>query len=241
METYVDGFVLPVPEDGIGKYREIATKAAALWIEHGALEYRETVLEDPTCQDTISFPALAGVKEGETVAFAYIAYKSREDRDQVNAKVMADPRLSCGEDCPFDYKRMAYGGFRTIVEGRSPTYVASVDQYVDGFVLPVRTDGIERYREIASKAAEVWLEYGALDYRECVLEDPTSHDMVSYPALASVKDDETVVFAYIVYKSREDRDQVNAKVMADPRMNCDDCPFDPKRIGFGGFRTIVNA
>ena len=113
-QQYVDGFVLPVPKDGIEKYREIASVAAKLWIEHGALEYRETVLEDPTSHDMVSFPALAGAEENETVVVAYIVYKSREDRDQVNAKVMADPRLSC-EGAPFDYKRMAYGGFRPLV------------------------------------------------------------------------------------------------------------------------------
>jgi uncharacterized protein YbaA (DUF1428 family) len=114
-QPYVDGFVLPIAKDGIEKYRELASVAAKLWIEHGALEYRECILEDPTCHDMVSFPSLAGAKENETVVFAYIVYKSREDRDQVNAKVMADPRLSC-EGAPFDYKRMAYGGFRTLVK-----------------------------------------------------------------------------------------------------------------------------
>ena len=115
METYVDGFVLPLPKDGIERYKEMATTAATAWLDHGALEYRECLLDDATCHDMVSFPTLAGAKEGETVVFAYVVYKSREDRDAVNAKVMADPRLNC-ENCPFDYKRMAYGGFKTIVQ-----------------------------------------------------------------------------------------------------------------------------
>lgn len=115
MQHYIDGFVLPLPKDTVEKYKEIASEAASIWIEHGALEYRECILEDATSHDMVSFPALAGAKEGETVVLAYIVYQSREDRDKVNAKVMADPRINC-KDCPFDYKRMAYGGFETLVK-----------------------------------------------------------------------------------------------------------------------------
>jgi uncharacterized protein YbaA (DUF1428 family) len=119
MSTYVDGFVLPVPKDNIEKYREIAARASAIWKEHGALEYRECVGDDLETRDMVSFARLANTSPEETVVFAYIVYKSREHRDEVNAKVMADPRLKeiCGpEGMPFDCARMAYGGFRTIVE-----------------------------------------------------------------------------------------------------------------------------
>jgi uncharacterized protein YbaA (DUF1428 family) len=117
-------------------------------------------------------------------------------------------------------------------------------EYVDGFVLPLPKDAVEKYRGIASQAAAIWREYGALEYRECILEDANAHDMVGFPALAGTKEGETVVFAWIVYKSREHRDEVNAKVMADPRMNEmmeDGCPFDCKRMAYGGFGTLVKA
>jgi uncharacterized protein YbaA (DUF1428 family) len=119
MSTYVDGFVLPVPKDKIEIYRSIAEKAAGIWKEHGALEYRECVGDDMDVKDMVAFPALANAGPDDTVVFAYITYKSREHRDEVNAKVMADPRLTemCGGDSmPFDCKKMAYGGFKTIVE-----------------------------------------------------------------------------------------------------------------------------
>ncbi len=119
-----------------------------------------------------------------------------------------------------------------------------MSQYVDGFVLPVPKDKIETYRGIAEGAANIWVGHGALEYRECVLEDANAHDMVAFPQLAATKDDETVVFAWIVYQSREHRDEVNAKVMADPRMNAlmeNGCPFDCKRMAYGGFETIVKA
>jgi len=119
MAHYVDGFVLPVPKDKIEVYQGISEKASKVWIEHGALEYRECVGDDMEAKDMVSFPQLAGAGPDDTVVFAWIVYKSKEHRDEVNAKVMADPRLSdmCGgETMPFDCKKMAYGGFRTIVE-----------------------------------------------------------------------------------------------------------------------------
>jgi len=119
MSKYVDGFVVPVPKDKIEAYKAISEKASKVWKEYGALEYRECVLEDPVAKEVLPFPELAGAKPDETVVFAYITYHSRAHRDEVNAKVMADPRLNemCGaEGMPFDCKRMAYGGFETIVE-----------------------------------------------------------------------------------------------------------------------------
>ncbi|HEY1081929.1 MAG TPA: DUF1428 domain-containing protein [Prosthecobacter sp.] len=121
MPNYVDGFVLPITSDKLAEYQTMASKASAVWKEHGALDYRECILEDAAAPEMTSFPALAGAKEGETVVLAYIVYESREHRDAVNAKVMADPRMqemcpaASGGEMPFDCKRMAYGGFRTIV------------------------------------------------------------------------------------------------------------------------------
>ncbi len=117
--TYVDGFVVPVPEDKIEAYRAMAARAGAIWMEHGALAYKECVTEDKTEHEFCSsFPKAFSPKPGETIIFAYIAYKSRAHRDEVNAKVMADPRMNCGqaEGMPFDCKRMAYGGFKAIVD-----------------------------------------------------------------------------------------------------------------------------
>lgn len=117
--TYVDGFVIPVPESNIETYRSIAQQACKLWIEHGALDYKECVADDMNPEFAKgSFPKAADTKDGETVVFAFITFKSREHRDEVNAKVHADPRLMeiCDpKDMPFDCNRMAYGGFKTIV------------------------------------------------------------------------------------------------------------------------------
>jgi uncharacterized protein YbaA (DUF1428 family) len=115
---YVDGYVLPVPKKKIQVYRRIAQKAAKIWCEHGALEYRECAGEDLKSKWGVPFPRLMKTKPGETVVFAWIVFKSRAHRDQVNAKVMKDPRLANMDpaDMPFDCKRMVYGGFNVLVE-----------------------------------------------------------------------------------------------------------------------------
>jgi len=116
---YVDGFVLPVPEKNLKAYRVIAQKAGKIWREHGALQYVEAVGDDLDNKWGVSFPKLIKVKTGEKPLFSFIVYKSRADRDKVNKKVMADPRMQKmmkkGEPMPFEIKRMAYGGFKYLV------------------------------------------------------------------------------------------------------------------------------
>jgi uncharacterized protein YbaA (DUF1428 family) len=119
--SYTDGFVLPVPADKLDVYKKIARLACKVWLEHGALEYWETVLEDAQPDCGLPFAKLSKAKPGETVVFAWIRYKSRKHRDQVNAKAMKDPRLAkfVPESMPFDVKRMAYGGFKPLVGARA--------------------------------------------------------------------------------------------------------------------------
>lgn len=116
--AYVDGFVLPLPKANIEAYRKLASLAGAVWREHGALDYREWIADDVQPGKLTSFPQSVNLEEGETVVFAYIMYESRQQRDEVNAKVMADPRLANMDQSrmPFDAKRMIYGGFESLVQ-----------------------------------------------------------------------------------------------------------------------------
>jgi uncharacterized protein YbaA (DUF1428 family) len=106
--------------------------------------------------------------------------------------------------------------------------------YVDGFVIPVPKDKIELYKAHAQKAGEVWKELGALDFVECIGEDVPYGELTSFPRAVQAKEDEVVIFSWIVYRSRGERDAIMAKVMADPRLK-GDMPFDAKRMIFGGF------
>jgi uncharacterized protein YbaA (DUF1428 family) len=116
---YVDGFVVPVPKKSVQAYRRMAKKAGKIWREHGALEFREAMADDVKVGRLTSFPRSVKLKPSETVFLSWIVYKSRADRDRVNAKVMKDPRLARMMDLksvPFDAKRMIYGGFNVLVE-----------------------------------------------------------------------------------------------------------------------------
>ena len=114
---YVDGFVLAVPRGNIEAYRKMASEAGAVWMEHGALAFVECVGDDVPPGEVTSFPMAVKATDDEVVVFSWIAYESREARDAINAKVMADPRIQGHMDsAPFDAKRMIYGGFRSIVE-----------------------------------------------------------------------------------------------------------------------------
>lgn len=117
--AYVDGFVVPVPKHKLDQYREQAELAGTVWREHGALDYHEFVADDVKPGVMTSFPQSVQLKDDEVVVFSWITYASREDRDRVNAEVMADPRLKdtmTPEKMVFDGKRMIYGGFTSLVE-----------------------------------------------------------------------------------------------------------------------------
>lgn len=120
-------------------------------------------------------------------------------------------------------------------------------KYVDGFVLVVPKKKVAEYRKMAQKAGKIWKKYGALDYKECMLDDAKPKWVTfTFPKMVKAKPSETVWFSYIVYKSKKHRDQVNAKVMKDPSMQSDDpnhmekMPFDMKRLAYGGFTVVVN-
>ena len=116
--SYVDGFVVPVRKRDLAAYRRMAKKAGKVWREHGALEFRESIADDVSWGKRTSFPRSVKQKGGETVVFSYIVYKSRAERDRVNAKAMKDKRLAGMMDpkkLPFDAKRMFWGGFKVMV------------------------------------------------------------------------------------------------------------------------------
>jgi len=118
MPNYVVGYVLPVPKKGLAAYRKLARQAGKVWKEHGALGYVESVAEDVKPGKLTSFPQSVKLKAGETVVFSWVMFKSRKHRDQVNAKVMKDPRIDAmaAQMAPFDMKRMVYGGFTVMMQ-----------------------------------------------------------------------------------------------------------------------------
>jgi alkaline phosphatase len=121
-----------------------------------------------------------------------------------------------------------------------------VAKYVDGYVIPVKTAKLKQYKKFATLGRKVWLEYGALDYYECVGDDLQAKWGLSFEKLCKLKPGETVVFAFIVYKSKADRKRINALVHKDPRMHPSgdekvEMPFDMKRFAMGGFKAMVET
>ena len=118
MTHYIDGFVLPVPRDRLSEYKRVAEAAAEIWKEHGALDYCEYVGDDLKLEGTRSFTDLVAATEDETIVFGWVVFDSREARDLANEKVAADPRMADlidSSNSGFDAKRMAYGGFQSLV------------------------------------------------------------------------------------------------------------------------------
>jgi uncharacterized protein YbaA (DUF1428 family) len=115
--------------------------------------------------------------------------------------------------------------------------------YVDGFIVPVPKKKLKAYRNMAAKAGKIWREYGAAAFYECAADDISKGKRTSFPRSVKLKANETVLFSFIIYRSRAERDRINAKVMRDPRlarmMKLKNMPFDAKRMIYGGFKTIV--
>jgi len=118
MAHYIDGFVFPISRDRLEEYRRLVEAVAAIWNEHGALDYREYVSDDQHLEGTLSFADFAGATEGEAIVFGWVVFESREARDLANQKVAADPRVAHlinSSNSGFDAQRMAYGGFQPLV------------------------------------------------------------------------------------------------------------------------------
>lgn len=119
----------------------------------------------------------------------------------------------------------------------------SSGKYVDGFLIPIARANVAAYSELARKASDIWMEYGALEYYECVGDDLNANELVSFRNAAGATEDETVIFSWIIYASKEHRDSVAAAVMQDPRLenmvDKDNEPFDMRRMAYGGFKPLV--
>jgi uncharacterized protein YbaA (DUF1428 family) len=117
MSLYVDGYLLPLPRERIAAYRQLAGRAGAIWREHGALAYQECVGDDLQVEGMVPFPDQLALAPDETVVLTWIVFASRAERDRINARVLADPRLAglAPPALPFDCRRMVYGGFRSLV------------------------------------------------------------------------------------------------------------------------------
>jgi uncharacterized protein YbaA (DUF1428 family) len=237
--TYVEGFVTPVPTTNKQAYAEHAAEAAPLFKEFGAARVVEAWGDDVPDGEVTDFKRAVKAKDDETVAFGWLEFPSKEMHDAFTEKVRSDGRMKeMGESMPFDGQRVIFGGFAPIVdEGNGER-----GTYIDGYLVPVSSDNKKAYRDMARKAADVFKEYGAIRVVEAWGDEVPEGEVTDFRRAVKAKDDETVVYSFIEWPTKEARDAGMKKAMEDPRMQPDrsTLPFDAKRMIFGGFASILD-
>ena len=236
--TYIMGFVAAVPTARKDAYLQHAAKAMPLLKEHGATRHVEAWGDDLPDGKLTDFRGAVKAKPDEAVVFAWLEYPDRRTRDEAHARMMNDPRMREMEDMPFDGQRMIYGGFAPISDQRA----AGRTGYVDGCVIPVPAARKDDYRAMAPKMAALFREYGAVRVVDAWGDDVPDGKVTDFKGAVKATGEETVVYSWIEWPSKQVRDDAWKKVMDDPRMReIGEMPFDGKRMIYGGFAPLLDA
>jgi uncharacterized protein YbaA (DUF1428 family) len=237
---YVEGFVIAVPAANRAAYLSHAAKVAPLFRQLGASRMVETWADEVPDGKVTDFKGAVKAKEGEQVVFSWFEYPSRQARDAANQQMMNDPHMKeMGASMPFDGQRMIFAGFAAIVEEGAKGNLG----YVDGFVVPVPTSNKEAYRQIASRNAGVFRAYGANRVVEAWGDDVPDGKVTDFKRAVLATADESVVYSWVEWPSKAQRDAAWKKVMTDERMKPAQTnpPFDGKRLIYGGFSPILEV
>jgi uncharacterized protein YbaA (DUF1428 family) len=238
--TYVEGFVAAVPTGNKDKYRRHANDAAPLFKQFGVTRHVEAWGDDVPHGKVTDFYGAVKAKDDETVVFSWFEYPSKAVRDAANEKIRTDPRMKeMGASMPFDGQRMIFGGFAPIVEQST----GGTTGYADGYLLAVPAANKEAYRKMATKAADVFKEYGATRIVEAWGDDVPEGKVTDFKGAVKAKADEAIVFSWVEWPSKQARDEAWPKIMADERMKPDreNMPFDGQRMIYGGFAPILDT
>lgn len=237
--SYIDGFVAAVPSANKDAYRKHAADAAPIFKDLGAGRMVETWGEEVPDGKVTDFRRATKATAEESIVFSWVEYPSRAARDAANEKMMTDARMKdMGATMPFDAKRMLIGGFAPVVdEGKGGKF-----GYADGFLIPVANGKKDDYFAMARKAAQVFQDHGATRVVEAWGDDVNAGKVTDYLAAVKAKSDESVVFSWVEWPSKEVRDTGMKKVMDDPRMKTDPAgmPFDGERMIVGTFSKLVD-
>ena len=236
--TYIEGFVVAVPESNRDAYLKHAASAAPIFLDIGVRRHIETWESDVPEGKVTDFRKAVDAKQDEKVVFAWFEYPDRATRDSANEKMMADPRMEAmGKDMPFDGKRMIMGGFDAIVEEGEPG-----GAYSDGFVVPVPEANREAYRAMAAKMAKVFRQHGANRVIEAIADDVDHGEVTDFYRAVKAEDGETVVFSFIEWPDKPTRDDAWGKIMADESLRPEgEMPFAGQRMFWGGFDNIFDS
>lgn len=236
--TYIEGFVLAVPTTNRDAYEKHAIEFQPMFAEFGARRVVEAWGDDIPDGKVTDFRKAVQASDDESIVFSWFEYPDRATRNEANQKMMADPQMQAmsASDMPFDGKRMIMAGFDSMIDVGS-----GKGGYVDGFVAPVLPAKKDAYIAMATKAAGVFQEFGAVRVVEAWGDDVPDGKVTDYKRAVQAGPQENVVFSWIEWPDKPTRDSGWAKVMADERMKPDgDMPFDGKRMFWGGFAPMLD-
>lgn len=236
--TYIEGFIVPVPEANKEAYRKQAANAAPIFKEFGVRRHIEAWDSDVPEGKVTDFRKAVDAKPDEKVVISWFEYPDKATRDAANEKFQSDPRMKdMMKDMPFDGQRMIIGGFNALVEEGQQT-----GGYVDGFVVPVPEGKLDAYQQLAEKAAKIFREYGALRDIEAVSDDVPHGKVTDFYRAVKAEEGEKVFFSFIEWPDKATRDEAWKKVMEDERMKPEgDLPFVGQRMFWGGFEPIFDT
>jgi uncharacterized protein YbaA (DUF1428 family) len=234
--SYVQGFVLPVPADKKEAYRKAAADFSPIAKEFGATRQVEAWGDDVPDGKVTDFKGAVKAKPDEAIVFSWIEYPSKQVADAAHQKIMTDPRMK-DMAMPFDGQRMIVAGSTPILdEGKR-----GKPGYVDGFVAAVPAGNKDAYLKMATKAAALFKEYGAIRVVETWGDNVPDGKVTDYKGAVKATADEKIVYSWIEWPSKQVRDESWKKMMEDERMKDQQMPFDGKRLIHGGFATILDA
>jgi uncharacterized protein YbaA (DUF1428 family) len=236
--TYFEGFIVPVPEANKDAYRLHASQFAPVAQEFGVRRMVEAWDSDVPEGKVTDFRKAVDAKPDEKVVFSFFEYPSKAEREAASEKFRSDPRMKeLGTNMPFDGKRMIFGGFDAIVDEGAPG-----GAYTDGWIVPVPNSKRDAYRELATRNAKYFREYGATRLVEAFGDDVPKGEVTDFYRAVKAENGESVVFAFIEWPDKQTRDQAWEKIMKDERMQpSGDMPFDGKRMFWGGFEKILDT
>lgn len=235
--SYIEGFVAAVPRANKSAYLKQAESSVPMFKGMGATRMVETWADEVPDGKVTDFKGAVKATPDEDVIFSWIEYPDKATRDRANEKMMNDPAMKdYAEKMPFDAKRMIFGGFAPINDDGRKGQVG----YVDGCLIPVPAGNKDAYRQMAATYAMVLKEYGATRVVDAWGDDVPDGKITDYKGAVKARGDETVVYSWIEWPSKEVRDRGWEKAMADPRMKSLEQPFDGKRLVYGGFAPILD-
>ena len=235
--TYVEGFLLAVPTANREAFRAHAEQAAVVIHDLGASRMIENWGDDVPRGKVNDFYGAVQAAEDETVLFSWMEFPDRATRDGANARMMDDPRMADFAAPPFDGQRMLWSGFEVVLD----TGPGGRPGYVDGIVLPVPADDQAEYLDYAARAAQIFVEAGALRVVEAWGDDLSEGRVTDFHRAVQRRDDETVVFSWVEWADKDARNRAWQQLMADERLAGRAQPFDGTRMIYGGFVPVVEG